>query len=272
MGPVISSVTGSGFNGSEVCCIPVMSAYKTDSMQLGGYHQFYNTSQNQIPDPAYAYGCVNEAWVQNFKQCTAISCNFSPIILDVDGNGFNLTSAQGGVLFDISASGTAIQVAWTSAGSDDAWLVLDRNSNGLIDSVLEMFGAATAQPQCDAPNGYLALEEFDKPENGGNGDREIDKDDSIFASLRLWRDSNHNGLSEAHELSPLGSSNITSLSLDYSKSKWRDAYRNWFQYRAKINDSRSLGVGRWSYDVLLISEANSEIVISSVSKFERDKR
>jgi hypothetical protein len=71
----------------------------------------------------------------------------SPVLIDVSGNGFNLTDAARGVDFDIRANGSRLRVAWPASASDDAWLVNDRNGNGVIDDGSELFGNFT--PQCD---------------------------------------------------------------------------------------------------------------------------
>jgi hypothetical protein len=79
----------------------------------------------------------------------------------------------------------------------------------------------------------------------------IDSRDSIFNQLRLWRDVNHNGISEADELHTLSSLNVEALDLDFKESKKLDQFSNEFRYRTKIKDTKQGSVGRWAWDVFL---------------------
>jgi hypothetical protein len=166
----------------------------------------------------------------------------SPILIDVAGNGIELTNAANGVTFDLRPDGFRELIPWTSAEGDDAWLVLDRNGNGIIDDGAELFGTFTPQPPAASPNGFLALAIFDE-----NADHWIDARDAIYVQLRVWRDANHDGVSQMDELSTLPAAGVESMSLDYRASWRQDRWGNVLRYRAKIEGPRT----PWAYGVHL---------------------
>lgn len=210
-----------------------------------------------ICDPCLCGNSVGTSTTATDPTANTVGHVCSPVIVDLSGKGFNLTNAAGGVRFDISGTGHPIQIAWTAPGNDNGFLFLDRNGNGVVDGGNELFGNFTPQPQSSRPNGFLALAEFDKPANGGNGDGVIDARDAVFGKLRVWVDANHDGISQPNELFTLSEVGIVSISLDYSVSSRTDPNGNIFRYRSKINQGvsgKTADVGKKAFDVFLVTE------------------
>lgn len=217
------------------------------------------------PTPSYEDPCSatrRRMCIESGGQWSYVDCDCkypdpaSPVLIDTSGDGFALTDAPGGVDFDIDNDGAGERISWTAFNSDDAWLALDRDGDGAIESGAELFGNYAPQPEPPAgrqKNGFLALAEFDRPESGGNGDGLIDGRDSVFSSLRLWRDANHDGVSQPEELHAPESLRVASFPLDYKEVRRRDRHGNEFRYQAPVSGTEERTTRRLAYDVFLVT-------------------
>ena len=157
----------------------------------------------------------------------AKDCGNSPILVDLENEGFPLSDDP--VLFDLDADGTRERTNWTAAGSSVAFLALDRDGNGAIESGLELFGNNTRLSTGEkAQYGYIALAEYDLQALGGNFDGVIGPEDAVWPRLRLWIDRNHDGISQPDELVTLDQAGILKLAYDYEISKRRDRFGDRF--------------------------------------------
>lgn len=196
-------------------------------------------------------GC-SQTPVWNGPQCQWQCENVSPIILDVDGSGYHLTDAAGGVAFDFFGGGHPIQTSWTAGGSTNAFLVLPA-ADGTVSSGRQLFGNVTPQPPCSGGrNGWNALAVYDEPANGGNGNGVIDSGDSVFSQLRLWQDLDHDGVAQPNEISTLPALGVRAISLRYQEVPFTDKFGNRFRYRAQVYGSKDSSLARIAYDVFFV--------------------
>ena len=121
----------------------------------------------------------------------------SPIVIDLGNNGINLGQAGVGVYFDVNADGVRDHVQWVRRGGDEGFLAIDRSGNGLIDNGAELFGVGTPMilESRNAPNGFVGLAQYDSRQLGGNDDGRITEADAIWPQLRVWIDTNADGVS-----------------------------------------------------------------------------
>ena len=135
----------------------------------------------------------------------------SPIVLDLNGDGIQSTSYLANtVLFDINGDGVKDRTAWING--QDGFLAIDRNGNGSVDDVHELFGGLTRG------EGFAQLAEFDS-----NGDSVVDANDEHFSSLQIWQDANINGFTDAGELRSAATAGLTSIAVTYQS---QDEYQN----------------------------------------------
>jgi hypothetical protein len=175
----------------------------------------------------------------------------TPILLDFGGRGFELTDLAGGVAFDLDADGTAEHLSWTAPGSDDAFLVLDRDGDGAVDDGSELFGDATPQPPSDEPHGYHALAVFDD-----DGDGRITAADTVFADLEVWWDRDHDGVADGGERASLAAAGVTAIELDHVVSMRRDRHGNLVRYTSRFHVADPQGRPHYpAADVIFLQDA-----------------
>ncbi|WP_151192649.1 calcium-binding protein [Cysteiniphilum sp. JM-1] len=138
----------------------------------------------------------------------AVPLRADPLVFDLDGDGVETVVADGSVLFDHNGDGVKYASGWV--GADDALLVRDVDQNGQIDNGLELFGDNTIKANGEkATDGFDALSDLDD-----NNDGVFDHNDTAFDELRLWQDSNQDGVVQEGELKSLDDAGISSVDLN----------------------------------------------------------
>lgn len=186
----------------------------------GKYNDFFPGPDLSLPRSQR----IDSSTAKSFGAMSNYPQRSDPFTLDLDGDGIETegVSTINPVMFDLKGTGVKQSVGWIK--SDDGLLALDRNGNGLIDSGAELFGDATTLttgPNAGqkATDGFSALADLDS-----NGDGLISSLDAQFSALRVWRDLNQDGVSQAGELYTLAQLGIASINV--SKTEHSTALSN----------------------------------------------
>lgn len=189
-------------------------------------------------------GCQIEGCIWSYYECDCVDC--CPLVFDTSGLGYKLTSADLGVWFDINADGRQDAISWTDPTKDVAFLTFDRNSNRRIDHGEELFGNVTPLPggKGQARHGFDALRSLESPQYGASvADGVIDDQDAAYHKLLLWKDANHDGVSQANELTPAALAGLVAIETRYRNSRRVDEFGNeyrlrgisWWQRRGRLD-------------------------------------
>lgn len=146
----------------------------------------------------------------------------SPLMVNFDGGPITLSPPTSGAHFDMDGDGHLDRISWPTH-SRIMFLVHDRNQNGGIDSVHELFGDNTRFPDGRTySNGFEALRTFDS-----NSDQRIDRQDAHFSALAFWSPV----ANKIYHLSDLG---VTSIDLAYVQMIERDEFKNETKQRSLL--------------------------------------
>ncbi|WP_140158852.1 calcium-binding protein [Acinetobacter pittii] len=135
-----------------------------------------------------------------------------PLTLDLDHDGLETRapSISSPIMFDHTGTGIRTSTGWVLP--DDGFLVLDRNGNGTIDNGTELFGDSTPLMNGSfAKNGFEALADQDT-----NQDGKVDAQDANWLALKVWRDLNQDGISQANELFSMSALDIDGINVTSS--------------------------------------------------------
>jgi hypothetical protein len=115
----------------------------------------------------------------------------------------SISIVNDGAVYEGEKSVFTIGFAETTISNADAFLAIDKNGNGKIDSRAELFVGGVGQ-------GFAKLESFDS-----NRDGLVNAQDARFSKLKVWQDKNSNGITDCNELFSLSDIGIVSLKVNW---------------------------------------------------------
>jgi len=198
-----------------------ISSFILEEMKEYGLKDFYEflievlKQFNCLEENSASSNLIEFSWIYDLfgeAETARIVRRWDPLVLDMDGDGFNPTTLEEGANFDLDQNGYAEKINWVSG--DDAILAVDKNGDGTINDGSELFeeGMLLANGEY-SKNGFEVLAEYDT-----NNDGIVDANDVDFSKLLIWKDANGNGISENGELISLTDAGIVAINLNYTHS------------------------------------------------------
>ncbi|TWP15677.1 hypothetical protein EUA75_01735 [TM7 phylum sp. oral taxon 353] len=190
-----------------------------------------------------ASGEFMKSYVDMQKAQAEQNRRIDPLVFDLGGDGITTVSLEeSNAFFDLDNNGFAEKTSWV--GAKEGLLAYDKNGDGMINGGNELFGDRTLMKDGKtlASSGFAALAEYDD-----NKDGKIDSNDVIYALLRIWQDSDGDGIASAGELRQLVDLGIVSIGLSYSNTGVTDGANN-IQVRTgtfTLEDGSSRAVGEY---------------------------
>ena len=134
---------------------------------------------------------------------TIVHLGVAPIVFDLNGDGLELTPVGASDIITTASNGALTRLGWV--GPTDGILVTDRSGNGQYNSVQDI---SFTQDLAGAQTDLEGLAGWDT-----NGDGVINAQDAGWSKLKIWVDSNGDGVVESGELYSLAQLGITSINL-----------------------------------------------------------
>lgn len=161
--------------------------------------------------------------------------------------------------FDLLGSGKGIDSGWISSG--DAFLAIDIDGNGKIESLNELFGGTSKG------TGFAKLASFDT-----NADGLLDAQDAAFAELRVWTDINGNHQTDDGELKTLAEAGVASLKTSFVELPAIDAEGNLHLERssATLDDGSLIDMTDVYFNVSVSDAAEAGVTLPSLASLLGD--
>ena len=169
-----------------------------------------------------ASGEFMKSYVDMQKAQAEQNRRIDPLVFDLGGDGITTVSIDdSNAFFDLDNNGFAEKTSWV--GAKEGLLAYDKNGDGIINGGNELFGDRTLMKDGKtlASSGFTALAEYDD-----NKDGKIDSNDAMYTLLRIWQDSDGDGIASAGELKQLVDLGVVSIGLSYSNTGVTDGANN----------------------------------------------